>query len=1273
MGSNSGKLYENGRGKFQPTTDLQFMINGKKFCVRPGTIPHDTSLNTFIRIYAGLTGTKFMCKEGGCGVCTVILRRQETETNEEWVGSVNSCLLPIYSCHGLEVLTIEGVGDSLSGYHAAQARLAKMNGTQCGYCSPGMVMSMVGLMEEQRGKFSMADVEKHFGGNICRCTGYRPILDAFKSLAEDADTGLTAACTDIEDLPVRCAFAQQPCLEKDQDFLHFRLDNFRDWFRVRKLNDVLKILEKSHNRPYMLIGGNTGHGVYRRREDLQIFIDITGVEEMKTTMIGDTLEVGSAITLTEFIDFLNEAAALKREFSYCREFVKHLELVAHPAVRNVGTLGGNLSLKHQHPEFPSDIFLLLETVGAFLTTIDSNGIHRAVTVEDFMYKSMTKRILVKVTLPPLPPEKYSLVTFKIMPRAQNAHAMINAGFLFKFNPESRSIASARICYGGINPRFVHATNTENLLASKNLFANETISLLMASLNEELKVDRTLTEASPDYRKTLAMSLLYKAILSLAPPGRIRESFSSGGTEIHRGLSRGKRKLNASENAILKIEGYHQCAGEVKYVNDLPYMINEVWAAFVMAKEVLSTVVDIDAKDALRIPGVVAFFTAADIPGANSFMTQVFIEPLQVVEPEEVFCSGKVRYHSQPVGIILAESLDLALKAAELVKITYNPSADERKLMLTVEDVLEAGEDERIINFAKHLEAETQGNDTATTITGNIAFSSQYHFYMEPQTTVCVPTLDGMIVHCASHFLHFAQMGIAQVLNIPQNSISMKIEQIGGSFGGKNSKSVHVACAAAVACYHLRRPVRFVMSIEQNMMIIGKRFPASSYYAVEINKQGIVQKLDCTYCVNMGASRNEGPDQPSIIAYFTNLYNTTTWSLNIRGVLTDLHPHTWFRAPDALEPFAINETVMEHIAKELCLDPLDVRLANLPEDSQMRTILPEFLAQCNFEERRERVNIFNAANRWKKRGIAFVPMKYKIISTFRYGVLVTVYAIDGSVSVGHGGVEMGQGINTKMAQIAANTFGIPVENVKIEAANTFVNANTSTTGGSQSNDVLGRLVLEACNTILERMKPVREEMPSATWSELVRIAYERNVSLAAFVNDMDKDRITYDVWGVSCAEIEVDVLTGDFLLRRVDIAEDVGESLNPNIDVGQIEGAFVMGLGYWLQEKIIRNPETGEILTNRTWNYKPPVARDIPVDFRVSFLKGQNLPAGIIGAKGTGEPAICMSIVAIFALRNALESARKDAGLPYTFIELHAPTTKEDILLLSGTHFSQFQL
>uniref|UniRef100_A0A1B0DIK6 Uncharacterized protein n=1 Tax=Phlebotomus papatasi TaxID=29031 RepID=A0A1B0DIK6_PHLPP len=396
-------------------------------------------------------------------------------------------------------------------------------------------------------------------------------------------------------------------------------------------------------------------------------------------------------------------------------------------------------------------------------------------------------------------------------------------------------------------------------------------------------------------------------------------------------------------------------------------------------------------------------------------------------------------------------------------------------------------------------------------------------------------------------------------------------------------------------------------------------------------------------------------------------------MDFRGVHTDVHPHTWFRGPDRLEAHAMAENIMEHISKELQIDPLIIRLINMREDSPMKDILPEFLEQCDFQERRQHISMFNKNNRWRKRGIAFVPVGYPIRTTYRYAVLVAVYAIDGSVSVCHGGIEMGQGIDTKILQIVSCTLGIPINMVKIKAANTSVNANVTTTGGSQSNDSLGRLVIEACRIILERIRVIREEKPEASWTEIIKVAYERNISLVSFVTDMEKDRITYHAWGAACAEVEIDVLTGDFLLRRVDIHEDVGESLNPAIDIGQIEGAFVMGLGYWLQEKIIHHPDTGEILTNRTWNYKPPVATDIPVDFRVTFMKKQNLPAGLLGAKGVGEPAICMSIVAIFALRNAIESSRDDAGLGNCFVMMNAPTSKEDILLLSGTQPSQFTL
>ncbi|XP_059612743.1 uncharacterized protein LOC132259207 [Phlebotomus argentipes] len=1266
MGSNQGKCSSYSQDRIPPQSDLQFRINGKRFCVRPGSIPHDTSLNSFIRIYAGLTGTKFMCREGGCGCCTV-----NSITGKDWVGSVNSCLMSVFSCHGMEVVTIEGIGGKASGFHAIQARLARMNGTQCGFCSPGMVMSMLGLIESRKGRVSMAEVENSLGGNICRCTGYRPILDAFKSLADDADPTLPS-CPDIEDLPMRCVFAGEPPSKFDYDFVRFGLENGREWFRVTSVEHVLKIFEKSHNRPYMLVAGNTGHGVFRRREDLEIFIDVSGVEELRIMTLGDTLEVGAAVTLSEFMGFLSEASEAKREFSYCRQLVRHLDLVAHPAVRNLATIGGNLSLKHQHPEFPSDIFLLLETVGAFLTIVDSDGVHRVTSVEEFMFKSMRKRVILKVILPPLHPDKFCLATYKIMPRAQNAHAMVNAGFLFKFSP-GRSVAqSARICFGGINSRFIHASKTENLVMAKSLFSNETVALLMASLNEELKLNWILPDPSPRYRKLLALGLFYKAILSVAPVERVRECVRSGGEEIFRGLSSGKQEVTGAENAMIKLNAEIQCSGEANYINDLPCMPGEVWAAFVPATEVSARILSIDASVALRIPGVVAFFSAKDIPGINNYMTHVLVESLEILEPEEIFCSGKVLFHNQPAGIILAENMDLAIKAAKAVQINYSRPI-QRKLFLSVEDVLDSEEHERVFSYETRLDAIDRGVEIAATIAGKLNFSNQYHFHLEPQTTVCVPKESGIEVHSATHFLHFTQMGISQVCNIPMNSISMKLERIGGSFGAKNSKSTHLACAAALACIKLRRPVRFIMSIEDNMMIIGKRFPATSSYAVEVDKNGKIQKLNNSMYMDLGISKNEASDRSVIISFFTALYSPSTWSMDFRGVHTDVHPYTWFRSPGCLEGIAMAENIMEHIAKELRMDPLLVRLENMRSDSPMRSILPEFLEKCDFETRKGHIKLFNANNRWRKRGIAFASMGYPIQTTYRYAVLVAVYAIDGTVSVCHGGIEMGQGIDTKMVQIAARTLGVPVKSVKIEAANTVINANVTFTSSSQTTDAIGRLVIEACNRILQRIKPIREEMPLASWPELVKTAYERNVSLASFVTDMEKDRISYNVYGVSCAEMEIDVLTGDFLLRRVDISQDVGESLNPDIDIGQIEGAFVMGLGYWLQEKIIHHPDTGEILTNRTWNYKPPGAKDIPVDFRVSFMNKQNLPVGLLGAKGTGEPATALSIVAIFALRNAIESARESAGFESSFIALKCPTTKEDILLLSGTRSCQFHL
>lgn len=333
---------------------ISILVSGPKtvntsndYQVNAATTPLDTSLNTFLRINANLPGTKFMCLEGGCGACIVVVRGFHPAEQRFRSWSVNSCLTPILACHGLEITTVEGVGNRTDGYHAVQKRLTAFNGTQCGYCSPGMVMNMVGLLDRHDGKVTMAEVENSFGGNICRCTGYRPILDAFKSLAVDADETLRKQCAemDIEDLPKRCPSSGKLCeglcrkQKKDADtpvHISSKTDG-RQWHKVYHLAELFEVLSKvAANEKYMLVAGNTAHGVYRRDADVKRFIHVGDVEELRRKEVTTAgIELGGNVSLTEFIEYLSEVAAQKSEYAYCKELVSHVDLIANVPVRNV--------------------------------------------------------------------------------------------------------------------------------------------------------------------------------------------------------------------------------------------------------------------------------------------------------------------------------------------------------------------------------------------------------------------------------------------------------------------------------------------------------------------------------------------------------------------------------------------------------------------------------------------------------------------------------------------------------------------------------------------------------------------------------------------------------------------------------------------------------------------------------------------------------------------------------------------------------------------------
>lgn len=337
------------------------------------------------------------------------------------------------------------------------------------------------------------------------------------------------------------------------------------------------------------------------------------------------------------------------------------------------------------------------------------------------------------------------------------------------------------------------------------------------------------------------------------------------------------------------------------------------------------------------------------------------------------------------------------------------------------------------------------------------------------------------------------------------------------------------------------------------------------------------------------------------------------------------------------------------------------------------MLPDFLKDVDFDKRKSIIDEFNRNNRWRKRGIAFVPMEYPQPYFGMIPIVVAIYPHDGTVSVSHGGVECGQGINTKVAQVAAHCLGVSLDMISIKRLDNVAGANGICTGGSIASEAVCMGVKKACEELLARMKPVRDELGNPEWTALTQACYDKLIDLSCKTTYNKNEMQEYTIWGCAAAEIEIDLLTGNLQLTRVDLLEDTGESMSPGIDLGQVEGAFVMGIGYWLTESLVYDQENGELLSNRTWTYKPPGAKDIPIDFRVTFLRNSSNEGGVLRSKATGEPPLCMSVVVIFALRHALESARSDAGITDQWFEMGAPSTPDTLFLKAGHSLKNFLL
>ncbi|XP_026741583.1 xanthine dehydrogenase/oxidase-like isoform X2 [Trichoplusia ni] len=1257
--------------------NIKIKVNGVQHTVG-SEVSSDVMLVDYLRNFLELRGTKYSCREGGCGACIVTA----SKTPGTPYVSVNSCLVAVTSCDGWDIRTIEGLGNKKDGYHKVQTTLAENHGSQCGYCSCGWVMAMQGVLETKK-DLTMKEIENSFGSNLCRCTGYRPIIEAFKKFAKDAPK--EERIMDLQSLYICNKNGNKCCSEKEDDWCMVEkndtelesnkvkelvLKDGRKWFQAKRICDIFDILAREGTDSYMLVAGNTAKGAIPIDEYPKILIDINNVQSLKTIETDQNVILGGALTLTEFMDVLKSKSSDKN-FSYFTKFYNHMDLVAHIPVRNVGTIAGNLMIKHGYNMYPSDVFLLFDAVGAELT-IGSRTEKFTVTMDEFLKLDMKGKLIINVMLPPLN-EDYLLYTYKLMSRAQSAHSIVNAGFLYKIDRKKDVIEKARVVFGHLSSTFIRARATESYLVGKRLFENETVQGALGVLDGEMLVEDNPPEPSVEFRRYLAKALMFKGILSLCPSSTRGQRLSSGAINIRenrpvttsRQVYESDPKMWPLNQPIAKVEATVQCAGEALYTEDIPALPREVFASFVLSTVALGTIVKIDASAALKYPGVVAFYTAKDIPGLNSFTPH---DSLFYTANEEILCDGNVKFYHQPIGIIVAETQHVADRASKLVVVKYS---NVRKPVI---DIKEAVKDESKNTLHASAEATNPGTDVYKTITGSNTFYGQCHFPLESIVCVAKPIEEGLEIHAATQWLDGVHTMVSRALNLGENKIDVHVRRIGGGYGLKISRSIQSAVACSLVAHKLNRPCRFIMSLSSILKSVGKRFPCHTTFEAAVNSSGQLQYLNAELYEDNGYKTNEMVSTIGMDVY-NNCYDKSKINFKYYDSITDMPKNTFCRSPGSMEAITNMECIMEQISYELSMDPVAVRLANLDHEQygEMAKMVEEVKVQTDYVPRRAAVDSFNAENRWKKRGLRWAFARWAPIGAQHFDLNLAVYHADGTVAITHAGVEMGQGINTKAIQLTSYLLKIPIEKIQVKANSTVVTPNSFMSGGSLTTSSIIIGLRKCCAELNARLEPFRASLENPTWEELITAAYGADVDLQTHGFTGFGDAQVYDVYGMALCEVELDVLTAEYEILRVDMIQDVGVSLNPDIDIGQVEGAFIMGLGYWTCEKLVYTEE-GENLTNRAWDYHLPVSKDIPQDFRIYLKKNSYSNERILGSKGTGEPPICASVVVPFAIREAITQARKEAGIPSTeWFQIDGPFSGEKVYKSLRPNVKDFRL
>lgn len=1269
---------------------VAFLLNGKVHSVRWTTSPPVTqSLADYLRYVQGLTGTKVACGEGGCGACTVVLRNFSTEAGaarDSGIRLANACLTPVLALHGVEVTTIENISGDGQPLNIQDA-FRRYNASQCGYCTPGMVMSLYGHLS--KGPVAPEDVAHCFQGNLCRCTGYRPIL---------------AAATEVASASVETA--KKCCRSFSKEEQHrltlsrFIVKSARTvWVNCMDLQDVFVALRHYGALPHRLVVGNTSTGIIKYypqhlNDSPQVFIHIATVPELlaidttsPTSTKPGSIAFGAAVTLSNVINVLTSAS---EQTPQLLPIVAHLKLVAHPQVRDVASWAGNVMVAKTHLEFPSDVCLLLTTLNARLVLVDASGARQEVDVPRFLTDSTLPRtpddqggmqILHSVRIP-LPSNGF-LDTFKVMRRKLNAHAEVNAGFHFSFTDEATPrVKDLRAVIGNVAKGPLVLQQPQQELVGKEL-TRERIAAALDVLRDEVhsnfaEPNPTVVYPSKDYRLSLACSLFYRAALralrTIKGDAALTEAELNACSTYDPPASSGTQEYAKNGNGLPpplglpkeKFQGLEQACGSVKYTADVPLVAGTLFGHPVLSPSI-GRLDAIDVAAALALPGVQGFISERDVVAIGALNQATLGLPYEIF-----YAIGETVPHVGAfVGLVLAESKELAQEAARAVVVTIAAVQTESPLL----HLADARAKEQAVDiFDPILIGEGPDHalrDGRTTVVGEVQSSGQRHFYMETQTSYVIPDESGgLTIISACQGLDNAKRMVSGTLKIPEAKIRVQNTRVGGAYGGKAFLYEPVCLAACVAAIRTSSPVLIKMDRTDDFVAFGGRNPfQATWQSTFENDTGKIVALTQDITCDAGANA-KGANVLSGI----NCYKVDGAQLSSKGVVTNTPINTIMRAPGPFEQAFIMESTIEQIACTLDVDPLVVQEANL--DPVMTRVWQAMKDKAFYATKRASVDQFNASNRWHKQGLYCMGSLYSINDGAQLERCMVAVRPDGSVTLQHSGIEVGQGIDTKALQ--ACTAGLrkiasdfDQDSITLTLPKGRDNLDwscVSPTWSSTTSEVVVYCVMDACQQLQQALQPYQSK--GSTWREVICSAAAAGVELTKFGQHLrhggQPGETPYQVTCAACAHVQIDLLTGVPDVLSFDLTYDIGRSLNPLMDVCQIEGSIIMAVGWSLTEQLYRDTTTGVLLNPGTWDYKIPSAMDIPVKLNISLLgPGPNDPGGfVLGSKASGEPAQLTGTAVFFAVKDAIRSLRKEQGKsPY--FRLDPPASPENIQQAAG--------